>query len=204
LQPIKRGLCRRKVQMQTILPFEFKRMMVLVLDGIPHVIEEFHTSGTAQTRHKLHTRLRQLKTGRIIDRVFAENERVPVAQLETRRATYSYASGDTHVFIDAENFDEFELSKEQIGERKWFLKENEEYKALLLDGSLLDIVLPPQIPLKVIETAAPIRGGSDSAWKEAKLETGLQIMVPLFIAKGETIRVDTAGKKYAGREASEK
>jgi elongation factor P len=190
--------------MQTILPFEFKRLMVLVLDGVPHVVEEMHTSGTAQTRHKLHTRLRQLKTGRIIDRVFAENERVPVAQLETRRATYSYARGDTHVFIDAETFDEFELSNEQIGERRWFLKENEEYKALLLDGNLLDIVLPPQIPLKVVDTAAPIRGGSDSAWKEAKLETGLQIMVPLFIAKGEMIRVDTAGKKYAGREATEK
>jgi len=64
--------------------------------------------------------------------------------------------------------------------------------------------MPPQIPLKVLETAAPIRGGSDSAWKEARMETGLQIMVPLFIAKGETIRVDTAGKKYAGREAAEK
>jgi elongation factor P len=65
-------------------------------------------------------------------------------------------------------------------------------------------VLPPQIPLKVVDTAAPIRGGSDSAWQEAKLETGLQIMVPLFIAKGETTRVDTGGKKYLGREASEK
>ena len=69
---------------------------------------------------------------------------------------------------------------------------------------MLDIVFPPQIPLKVIETAAPIRGGSDSAWKEAKLETGLQIMVPLFIAKGETVRVETAARKYAGREATEK
>ncbi len=188
--------------MQTVLPSEFKRMMVLILDGSPHVIEDFYTSGTAQTRHKLHTRLRQLKTGRLIERVFAENERVSVAPLETRRVSYSFSRGDTHVFIDAETFDEFELRAEQLGERRWFLKENEEYKALLLDGSLLDIVLPPQIPLKVVETAAPIRGGSDSAWKEAKLETGLQIMVPLFIAKGETIRVDTAAKKYLGREST--
>ena len=78
------------------------------------------------------------------------------------------------------------------------------HKALLLVGNLMDVFMPPQIPLKVLETAAPIRGGSDSAWKEARMETGLQIMVPLFIAKGETIRVDTAGKKYAGREAAEK
>lgn len=178
--------------------------MVLILDGSPYVIEDLHISGTAQTRHKLHTRLRHLKTGHIIDRVFAENERVPVAPLETRRVTYSYAQGETHVFIDAETFDEFEFSNKQLGERRWFLKENEEYKALLLDGRPLDIVFPPQIPLKVVDTAPPARGGLDSAWKEAKLETGLQIMVPLFIAKGETIRVDTAAKKYLGRDASEK
>jgi elongation factor P len=190
--------------MQTVLPSEFKRMMVLMLDGVPNVIEDFHTSGTAQTRHKLHTRLRQLKTGHITERVFADNERVPMVQLETRRVNYSYARGDTRVFIDADTFDEFELGAEEIGDRRWFLKENEEYKALLLDGILMDIVIPPQVPLKVLDTAAPIRGGSDSAWKEAKMETGLQIMVPLFIAKGETIRVDTAGKKYAGREAAEK
>ena len=179
-------------------------MMVLMLDGSPYVIEDMHTSGTAQTRHKLHTRLRHLKTGHIIERVFAENERVTVVPLETRHVTYSYSQRDRHVFIDADTFEEFELSGEQIGERRWFLKENEEYKALLLDGRFTDIVFPPQIPLEVVDTAAPIRGGSDSAWKEAKLETGLQIMVPLFIAKGETIRVDTTTRKYAGRETVEK
>jgi elongation factor P len=187
--------------MQTILPSEFKRQMVLVLEGSPHIIEDLHTSGTAQTRHRLHTRLRHLTTGRIIDRVFAENERVPVAPLQTRRVTYSYARADTRVFIDAETYDEFEFSVQQLGERRWFLKENQEYKALLLDGRLLDIVLPPQIPLQVVETAPPARSSLNSAWKEARLETGLQIMVPLFIANGEIIRVDTAEKKYLGKDA---
>jgi elongation factor P len=190
-----------EVTMQTVLPSEFKRMMVLMLESGPHVVEEFHVSGTAQTRHKLHTRLRHLKTGHVIERVFADNERVPAAPLETRRITYSYSKGGMHVFLDAETFDELDISDEQLGERRWFLKENEEYKAMLLDGSLLDILLPPQIPLKVVDTAPPVRGGSDSTWKEARLETGLQIMVPLFIAKGETIRVDTAGKKYAGKQS---
>jgi elongation factor P len=188
--------------MQTILPSEFKRQMVVMLDGGPHVIEDMHTSGTAQTRHKLHTRLRHLTTGRLIDRVFAENERVPVAPLETRRVTYSYAKADGQVFSDVETFDEFEFSNEQLGERRCFLKENEEYKALRLDGRLLDIVLPPQISLQVVDTAPPARGGLNSSWKEAKLETGLQIMVPLFIANGDRIRVDTAGKKYLGKDTS--
>jgi elongation factor P len=188
--------------MQTILPSEFKRQMVVILDGAPHVIEDLHTSGTAQTRHRLHTRLRHLTTGRIFDRVFAENERVPVAPLETRRVTYSYARADMQVFSDVQTFEELEFSNEQIGERRWFLKENEEYKALRLDGRLLDIVVPPQIPLKVVDTAAPSRGASDGAWKEAKLETGLQIMVPLFIENGEIVRVDTTEKKYVSRETS--
>ncbi len=185
--------------MQTILPAEFRRSMVLVLDNAPHVLEDFHASGTAQTKHKLHARLRNLKTGRVMDRTFAENERVPVAQLEHRTVQYSFKQGDTYAFLDTQSFEELDLSSEQVGERRWFLKENEEYKALLLEGNLLDIVLPPQISLQVVETAPPIRGGSDSAWKEAKLETGLTIMVPLFIAQGETIRVDTHERKYAGK-----
>jgi len=117
--------------------------MIVLVEGSPHVIEDMHTSGTAQTRHRLHTRLRHLLTGRLVDRVFAENERVPVAPLETRRVTYSYAQADARVFIDIQTFEELEFSSAQLGERRWFLKENEEYKALRLDGRLLDIVLPP-------------------------------------------------------------
>lgn len=186
--------------MQTVLPCEFMRMMVLMVDGVPHIIEDLHTAGTAQTRHKLHTRLRNLATGRIVERVFSENEHVPLAALESRRVTYSYGQGGTYVFYDVETYEELDLGEEQLDERRWFLKENEEYKALFLDGKLLDVVLPSQVPLKIVDTAPPIRGGSDSTWKEAKLETDLQIMVPLFIANGETVRVDTSTKQYAGRQ----
>ena len=186
--------------MQTVLPAEFKRGMLLLLDNMPHFLEDFHTSGTAQTRHKLHVRLRNLKTGRIIDRTFADNERVPVGQLEHRVVQFSYKQGDTYAFVDTKTFEELNFSAEQAGDRRWFLKENEEYKALFLEGNLIDIVLPPQVVLQVVDTAPPSRGGADNAWKEAKLETGLEVMVPLFIAKGEAIRVDTQERKYAGEE----
>ena len=189
--------------MQTILPSEFKRGLVLMLDGAPQIIEDFHTAAAGRTKHKPHARLRNLKTGRVADHMFAENERVPVAELEHRRVQFSYKQGETYAFLDAETFEELDLSADQIGERHWFLKENEEYRALFLEGKLLDIVLPGQVSLRVEETAEPIRGGSDSAWKPAKLETGLEIMVPLFIAKGERVRVDTLTRKYAGKESAE-
>jgi elongation factor P len=190
--------------MQTVLPSEFKRGMVLLLDGAPQMLEEFYVSGTAQTKHKLHTRLRHLKTGRLVDHTFAEGERVPVADVQHRRVQFSYQSGKDYVFSDVESFDELTLSAELIGDRRWFIKENVEYRALMLEGRLVDIVLPPNVTLEVVSTAPPIRGGSDATWKPAKLDTGLEIMVPLFIAPGEKIRVDTAARKYTSRESEGK
>jgi elongation factor P len=190
--------------MQTVLPSELKHAMVVLVDGAPHVVEEFHLSGTAQTKHKLHTRLRHLRTGRIIDRVFAENERVPVAELEHRTVQFSYKQGDSYVFMDSRTYDELALTAEQIGDRRWFIKEDEEYRALLLEGKLLDIILPTHVTLQVLETPPAQKGGSDSTWKPAKLEGGLEIMVPLFIEIGDKVRVETAGRKYLGKETASK
>jgi len=174
--------------------------MVLMLDGAPQMLEEFHVSGTAQTRHKLHAWLRHLKTGRLTDHTFPEGERLPVADVQHRRDQFSYPDGQDCVFSDVESFEELTLSAGQIGDRRCFIKENVEYRALLLDGRLLDIVLPPNVTFEVVDTAPPISGGSDATWKPARLDAGLEIMVPLFIAPGEKIRVDTTGRKYAGRE----
>jgi elongation factor P len=188
--------------MQTVLPSEFKRGMVLMVGGAPEVLEEFHFSGTAQTKTqaKLHARLRHLKTGRLTEHTFAESERVPIADTQYRRVQFSYHHGENYAFSDVETFEELTLSAEQIGERRLFIKENEEYRALFIDSRLVDITVPTIVTLEVVDAAGPIRGGSDAAWKPARLDTGLEIMVPLFIAPGEKIRVDTTGRKYAGRE----
>ena len=190
--------------MQTVLTSELKRGMVVVLDGAPQMLEEFHVSGTAQTKHKLHARLRHLKTGRLMDHIFSEGERVPVADVQHRRVQFSYHDGKDYVFSDVESFDEMTLSAEQIGYRRWFIKEDVEYRALLLEGRPVDIVLPPAVTLAVVETDPPVRGGSDATWKPAKFDTGLEIMVPLFIAPGEKVRVDTATRKYTSRESEGK
>ncbi|MCX8071934.1 MAG: elongation factor P [Candidatus Binatia bacterium] len=190
--------------MPTVSPAEFKRGMVLLLDGVPHVIEEMHSTGTAKFKQKVHARMRHLASGRVIERTFADTEAVPVADLEQRKAQFSYKQGDTFIFLDSESFEPLELSSAQVGEKRWFLKEGEEYKTLFIDGKLVDVVLPDQIVLQVVETGPPQRGSSDSTWKPAKLETGLEIMVPLFIETGERVRVDTAERKYSGKESEKK
>jgi elongation factor P len=178
--------------------------MALQIEGAPQAVEEFHVSGTAQTKHKIHVRLRNLKTGRVVDRTFTDNDRVPIAEVEHRKAQFSYAKGDEYIFLDSHTFEEMVLTAEQLGDRRWFLIENDEYRALLLEGKLVDIALPTQVTLRVVETAPPVRGSSDANWKPAKLDTGLEIMVPMFIAEGEHVRVDTYERKYAGRESGEK
>jgi elongation factor P len=188
--------------MQSVAPTEFKRGQLLLLEGMPYIIEEFHHTGTARSKPKIHTRLRNLRTGHHVERVFSETERISVAELQSRRVQFSYKQADRFVFQDAETFDELDLTAEQVGERHWFLRENEEYKAWFLDGKLLEIELPDSVPLKVEQTAAPQRGGADGAWKPAGLENGMEIMVPLHIAPGEMVRVDTQHRKYLRKETA--
>lgn len=190
--------------MPNVSPADFKRGMVILLDGVPHVIEEMHATGTAKFKQKMHTRMRHLPSGRVIERTFADNETVVAAELEQRKATFSYRQEDTLVFLDSETYEPLEISAAQVGGKLAFLKENEEYKTIFLDGRLIDVVVPDQVVLQVVETGPAQRGSSDSTWKPAKLETGLEIMVPLFIETGERIRVDTVERKYAGKVSEEK
>ncbi len=186
--------------MQTIDPSEIKAGMVLVIDGVPCEVEEVHVVGTAKTKHKPHARLRNLKTGHVYERTFPESERLTTAELDHRHVQFSYATDTEYVFLDSESFEELRLTAKQIGEKKWFLRENVEYRALFLEGKILDIVLPESVPLTVEQTGPPQRGGQSSAYKSAVLEGGLEVMVPVFIATGDRIKVDTRTRKYLGKE----
>jgi elongation factor P len=187
--------------MQTIMPPAFRNGMVLMLEGTPFMIEECHPTGTAKTKHKMHARMRNLRNGRVAERTFQENEQITAVQLEQRGVQFSYRQGDECVFLDLQSFDEVKLTAEQIGERHWFLRENDEHKALFLERKLLDIQLPDHVSLKVQQTAAPQRAAQASTLKPATLEGGLEVMVPLFIATGEVVRVDTRHRKYLGKES---
>lgn len=187
--------------MQRVMPSSFRKGLVLVLDASTFMIEDFHHTGTAKTRHKMHVRMRNLHNDRIVERSFSENEEVASVDVGHKTFQFSFRQGSDYVFMDADSFDEIKLTVEQIGERHVFLRENEEYKALYVDGKFLSIQLPDHVALKVEQTAPPQRASQQSALKPATMEGGLEVLVPMFITTGEVIKVDTRDRKYLGKEA---
>lgn len=146
------------------------------------------------------TKLRNLRNGNIQEKTFRAGEKVGRAQIDNRKMQYLYASGDQHVFMDNQNYEQIALSAEQIAHELKFLKENMEVQVILYEGETLGIELPKNVELKVIETEPGIKGDTASGGsKPAKLETGLTVQVPFFVNTEDTIVVNTEDGTYVSR-----
>lgn len=144
--------------------------------------------------------MKNLRNGNTVERTFRAGETIGRAQIENRGVSYLYASADDHTFMDNETYDQFTLSSDQL---KWelnFLKENMNVNIVSYNGEILGINLPTSVELKVIETEPGIKGNTATgATKNAKLETGLNVQVPLFINQDDVLLIDTRDGKYMSR-----
>jgi elongation factor P len=181
---------------------QFKKGVVITIEGAHWVVEDYHIQKTAQRRPVLHVRLRSLKTGHVADRAFDEADRFEQPDLQTRLHQFLYADPSGHVFMDAETFDQLTVPAEVVGTGKWLMKEGAEFLIRLIDGRPVEVVLPPTFTDEVVETAEPSSSGQGHVLKEAKLACGLVVKVPLFIGTGEHVRVDTQTHKYLGKESA--
>jgi elongation factor P len=146
------------------------------------------------------TKVRNLLTGKVLDRTFRSGEKVQEADIEERRMQYLYPDGDSLIFMDNETFDQLPFSLDVVGESKNFLKENTDVEVLFWKGNPVNIELPPFIEAVVAKSDPGVKGDtSSSVTKPATLETGAVVQVPLFIKEGETIRVDTRTGEYSER-----
>jgi len=146
------------------------------------------------------TKLKNLKTGSTIDKTFRSGECVEDAFIEEKKYQYLYKDDGIYHFMDSSTFEQIAVSQEIIGDNKKFLKENTELSVLSCEGSIISIKLPIFIDLLVVDTEPGTRGDTVKAGtKNAKLETGYSIQVPLFINKGTRVRIDTRTGKYIGR-----
>jgi len=140
-----------------------------------------------------------LKTGSTQERNFNASTKFDAANIEKKKATFSYTSDGTYYFMDQETFDTYELSEEQIGFNKYFLLDGMEVSMMFFEGNVLDISLPDKVELTVVETTPAIPGAPSTQTKDATTNTGLVLRVPQFINQDEVILVSTADGKYCSR-----
>ena len=180
---------------------DFRTGTTIELEGqVWRVVEFLHVKpgkGSAFVR----TKLKSVQSGNVVEKTFRAGESVQQAILEKSNLQHTYVESGDYVFMDMTSFEETRLSVEQIGKGAKYLKEGMEVNVIFHNGKVLEVELPISITLKVTQTDPGVKGDTASGGtKPAILETGAQVMVPLFISVGEMIKVDTRNDSYLGRE----
>ena len=186
--------------MPTITVNDLKNGMALDLDeGLFEVVEFQHVKpgkGGAFVR----TKLKNFRTGAVLDRTFRADEKVPLAMIDKREMQYLYREGPAFVFMDAETYDQLHVEGSQLGSAVDFLKEGDTAVLPVYEGQVVGIELPAAVELTVAVTEPGIQGDRVSgARKAATLETGLVVQVPLFVETGDAVKVDTRTGEYLAR-----
>ena len=146
------------------------------------------------------TKLRNIKLGTVINRTFRAGETVENIFVDEKKYQYLYHADGQYHLMDNETYEQIIIPEKKIGDAKSFLKENTEISCLIHDGEILSVKLPTFIDLEIAETEPGIRGDTAKGGsKNAKLETGATVQVPLFIKKGSLVKIDTRTGKYVGR-----
>lgn len=175
---------------------DFKTGLTVEVDGDIFTVLDFQHVKPGKGAAFVRSKLKNLRNGNTVERTFRAGETIGRAQIENRGVSYLYASADDHTFMDNETYDQFTLSSDQL---KWelnFLKENMNVNIISYNGEILGINLPTSVELKVIETEPGIKGNTATgATKNAKLETGLNVQVPLFINQDDVLLIDTRDRK---------
>jgi len=182
---------------------ELKKGMIIDIDGVPHIVKQLEakspSSRGAATLYKV--RFNNLQTHQKMDASFKGDDLLKDADCIRVAVQYSYKDGDSHFFMNLEDYSQYELRTDQLEEQIPFLAEQQEdIIALIMDGNLLGIELPQSVTLEIIETPPAISGASaTNRSKVAKLSTGLEIQVPEYMAPGESVKVNTATGKFMSR-----
>jgi elongation factor P len=174
--------------------------MVIKHNGELFTIHKAEHRTPGNLRAFVQARMRNLRTGALIDHRFRSEDTVEKANLDEVEMQYLYSDGDSFFFMNTQNYEQIGLHKSVIEDRASYLVPDVVIKVMLFEGRPVDIELPATVDLKVVETEPGIKGASaTNVTKAAKLETGLTVQVPPFIGEGEVIRVDTAEGKYLER-----
>jgi len=179
---------------------DFRNGFVIELDGQMFSISEFQHVKPGKGAAFVRTKLKNVESGRVIDKTFRAGEKVTEVRLETHSYQYLYTDGDLYTFMHGETFEQIALPKETLTDAIPYLKENDNVSMLMRGEKPVTVEVANHVELKITTCDPGVRGDTaQGGTKPATLETGLTVQVPLFVEEGETIRVDTRTGEYMNR-----
>ncbi|HEX9700743.1 MAG TPA: elongation factor P [Acidobacteriota bacterium] len=179
---------------------QLRKGMIIDLDGQLLRVHDFQHVTPGKGQAVVQTRLRNLRSGAMIDRRFRSQESVERVQLEYRTMEYLYQEGDSYVFMDAETYEQVHLSADAIQDALPYLIPNLSLEVDFYEGAPVGIEMPGTVDLEVVDTEPALKGATASgSGKPATLETGLVVGVPQFVNVGDKVRVDTSTGDYLTR-----
>jgi elongation factor P len=177
--------------------------MVIDIGGVPHVVKAMEVKSPsargAATLYKF--RFNNMQTGQKLDETYKGDDLLKEADYERVPVSYSYHDGENWVFMNAEDYSQYEVPDADMEDLRGYITEDlQGLQALIMDGKLLSLQLPPAVELTIVETPPSMKGASaTSRSKPAKLNTGLEVLVPEYLEQGEVVRVSTETGKYLSR-----
>ena len=179
---------------------DIKNGMTIIIDGKLCVIQEFQHVKPGKGAAIVKIKLKNLKTGSITVESYNSTIKVEKAHIEKKPMTYLYKDGNSFVFMDSETYEQVFVPETTLEDEKKFLKENLEIKINFYNGEIIGIELPEKIEYVITDTTEAVKGNTtNNAMKDATLETGYVVRVPLFINNGEHVLVSTVDGKYSSR-----
>ena len=179
---------------------DIKKGFKMLIDGAPFAVVDHQFVKPGKGQAFVRTKLKNMITGAVLDRTFKSGEKLDKADTEERTMQYLYPEGDVYVFMDTETYDQMRLTGEQLGENVHYLLDNMEIDVMLFEGRPIGVTPPTFVELEVIETEPGFKGDTSSnTTKPAKLQTGLEVQVPLFVNAGEKLKIDTRTGTYVER-----
>jgi elongation factor P len=179
---------------------ELRKGVAIELDGELWQILDYHHIKMGRGSAQVRITLRNIKRGQTVERSFQAGTKWPRAQMDRRPIQFMYRDGDAFHFMDTDTYDQFQLSAEQLGEAAQYLKDGMTLDRTSYQGETIGVELPVTVDLEVTTTEPGFAGDTaQGARKLATLETGLVVQVPLFVAEGDTVRVDTRTGDYQTR-----
>jgi elongation factor P len=179
---------------------DLKNGLVLNLDGQLWAVVEFQHVKPGKGGAFVRTKLKNVLSGKVVDKTFNAGVKVETANVDKRAMSYLYSDGNDFIFMDATTYDQIPVPAATVGDAVKYMLENQEAIVALHDGTPLYVELPASVELVVEYTEPGLQGDrSTGGTKPARLETGAEIQVPLFLETGEKVKVDTRDGSYLGR-----